>query len=58
MEALILSNELEVQKNLIELNLALAQKWVSEGKAELAAHRITDARKSLEELFNGMKKAN
>ena len=58
MVALNKNRVLEYQMNCIELNLTLAQKWISEGKTELAGHRVQDARKSLEELFKGMKKAN
>lgn len=50
--------ELEIKKNCIEMNLVLAQKFMSDGKAELASHRLADARKGLEQLFEGIKKAN
>lgn len=50
--------EVEHQVTCINLNLLLAEKWMNEGKAELATHRIQDARKSLEELFEDIKKAN
>lgn len=50
--------EIEFQKNSVELNLVLAQKKLAEGDTELAAHRIEDARKALNELFKEIKKAN
>lgn len=52
------SKELKIQMDCINLNLLLAEKWMHEGKTDLAAHRVQDARKSLEELFEGIKKAN
>jgi len=50
--------KIEFQVKCINLNLLLAEKWIHEGKTDLATHRVRDARKSLEELFEGIKKAN
>ena len=50
--------ELEIQMNFIEMNLVLAHLWMDQGKTNLAAEHMTDARKSLKELFEGIKKAN
>lgn len=40
------------------LNIRLAEKYMKDKELELAAHRIVDARKSLEELEKLIKKAN
>lgn len=40
------------------LNIRLAKKYMDAKELELAAHRIVDARRSLEELEKLMKKAN
>ena len=50
--------KIEIKKNCIALNVVLAEKFVSERKTDLAAHRMADARKGLEELFESIKKAN
>jgi len=50
--------KIEIQVNCINLNLLIAEKWMHKGKTELATQRVQDARKSLEELFEGIKKAN
>lgn len=50
--------KLEIKKNCIEMNLVLAEKWLGDGKVELATHRVRDARKALEELFEGIKKTD
>ena len=50
--------KLEIKKNCIALNITLAEKFLKDKKVELASHRMADARKGLEELFEDIKKAN
>ena len=49
---------IEYQKNSIEVNLTIALKKLGEGDIKMAEHRIQDARRALNELFEEIKKAN
>lgn len=48
----------KIEIDCINLNLLLAGKHLENNNMELAAHRVQDARKSLEELEKQIKKAD
>lgn len=50
--------EAAMQEDLIKLNLLLAQRYVEEGRLNIAISYVNDARESLEELLESIKKAN